>query len=641
MSDKATVKILVGYHKPSILVKNDTFVPIHLGRAVESLSKDGKVLASDKQWLIENTIGDDTGENISDLNRYLCEYTGLYWAWKNYDKLGDPDYFGFVHYRRFLLLNDHKDKTIDYSGQHRVTFLTEKLMSAIGLDEDVLRNSIDGVDAVLTKRYKHRDNVREQFTELCGPEFCLNHDLWEKVVSEVYKSIPNYKSEVDEYLNSFKHYWYNCFILKKELFFEYMEFSSKILLKVFNETDFNNTSIAGQRTLAYISERLFGIFITYKKLKNIIEKPIVFIENTDLPVEIKPAFSSNLVPIVLAANAKYIFPLTVCIQSIISNSSSINNYDICVLNDDLSPENKKMLKSMMPANFSIRFVPIKYIVSQYPKKLFKLSFHYSIETYYRIFLSLVFKNYEKMIYIDCDTVVMKDLAELMKEDVEGFLLAATHDIAVVRSVYHNTLGMKKYLKEELQMTDVHHYFQAGLMLINMKKFIEEKITEKSLSLLSKVNPKYSDQCILNSICNGKVKFLPSQWNYLVQIPMYDKLFVSRTPAPYNKMLEDAENNLWMIHYSAGVKPWNSFTSNIPFESYFWKYARLTSIYEKILFNANERTVYLEKKNSKGIKFKYFKYRLLSKITFGSTREKYKRKKALVKNKLKNLREFRI
>ena len=33
-------------------------------------------------------------------NRNINELTALYWAWKNYDKLGNPDYIGLMHYRR-------------------------------------------------------------------------------------------------------------------------------------------------------------------------------------------------------------------------------------------------------------------------------------------------------------------------------------------------------------------------------------------------------------------------------------------------------------------------------------------------------------------------------------------------------------
>ena len=97
------IKILVGYHKPSKLYKSDIFVPIHLGRAVASqVSKDGQLNSKDYQWLLENMIGDDTGDNISQLNRQFSELTGIYWAWKNYDKIGNPEYIGFMHYRRHL-----------------------------------------------------------------------------------------------------------------------------------------------------------------------------------------------------------------------------------------------------------------------------------------------------------------------------------------------------------------------------------------------------------------------------------------------------------------------------------------------------------------------------------------------------------
>lgn len=53
-------------------------------------------------------IGDDTGDNISALNDSYNEMTALYWAWKNYDKLGNPDYIGLMHYRRHFVLNEGK-----------------------------------------------------------------------------------------------------------------------------------------------------------------------------------------------------------------------------------------------------------------------------------------------------------------------------------------------------------------------------------------------------------------------------------------------------------------------------------------------------------------------------------------------------
>lgn len=102
-----SVKILIGYHKPSVLFKSDILTPIHLGRALATeVSKDGKMTEEEYQWMLDNMIGDDTGDNISLKNRHYNEMTGIYWAWKNYDKLGNPDYIGFMHYRRLFSLTN-------------------------------------------------------------------------------------------------------------------------------------------------------------------------------------------------------------------------------------------------------------------------------------------------------------------------------------------------------------------------------------------------------------------------------------------------------------------------------------------------------------------------------------------------------
>ncbi len=78
------VKILIAYHKESLLIKDDVFCPIQVGRAVSNTKLD--------------MIGDNTGENISEKNPIYCEMSAVYWAWKNLD----ADYIGLCHYRRIF-----------------------------------------------------------------------------------------------------------------------------------------------------------------------------------------------------------------------------------------------------------------------------------------------------------------------------------------------------------------------------------------------------------------------------------------------------------------------------------------------------------------------------------------------------------
>lgn len=98
------VKILVSYVKREFLFKTKVMQPIHLGRAVEGEAvKGAKISAEDLAWLHGNCLGDDDCEgHLSAVNRRIGLFTGTYWAWKNYERLGNPDYFGSFGYRHLL-----------------------------------------------------------------------------------------------------------------------------------------------------------------------------------------------------------------------------------------------------------------------------------------------------------------------------------------------------------------------------------------------------------------------------------------------------------------------------------------------------------------------------------------------------------
>ena len=78
------IKIFAFYYKNTpVLIHDDTYYPVMAGNLfVES----------------KNIQGDDTGDNISDKNRYYSELTGIYWAWKNRKE----DIVGCCHYRRYF-----------------------------------------------------------------------------------------------------------------------------------------------------------------------------------------------------------------------------------------------------------------------------------------------------------------------------------------------------------------------------------------------------------------------------------------------------------------------------------------------------------------------------------------------------------
>lgn len=190
------VKILVCYHKKDKLFKNDVLVPIHCGRALAcETSKDGKMSEKDYQWMLDNMIGDDTGDNISELNRDVNEWSAIYWAWKNYDKLGNPDYIGLCHYRRLF----------DFSQRFHTGGLT--LINQLGLTSYKLNKILKKYDFICTTGHAADEhNVFERHSV----------NLSESYYPLLYKYSQKYKKEQ-------WFYAWNMFIMKKEDFFNYCE----------------------------------------------------------------------------------------------------------------------------------------------------------------------------------------------------------------------------------------------------------------------------------------------------------------------------------------------------------------------------------------------------------------------------------
>ena len=87
-----SIRIAVVTHGPTTLPgvfrNSDIYFPIQAGRSVNPA--------------IPDIIGDDTAPSISELNPYLNEMTAIYWLGHHYDEIGNPDFIGFDHYRRFL-----------------------------------------------------------------------------------------------------------------------------------------------------------------------------------------------------------------------------------------------------------------------------------------------------------------------------------------------------------------------------------------------------------------------------------------------------------------------------------------------------------------------------------------------------------
>ena len=269
----SNIKILIASHKPFKMIDGNYFQPIHVGREIaQSLSKDGKISDKDYQWLLDNMIGDNEGENISTKNRYYSECSALYWAWKNYDKLGNPDYIGLMHYRRHFIFNDEyyetkpKNKWEDALGFVSEMFIDEDYLNRIGLNDENIKSGCEKYDLIVSKDTKldliYGRNIREDYANTIAGAKVKDFDEMVKIVREDY---PEYKAVVDEKIDGYTKSLYQMFIMKRELFFEYCEFLFGVLFKIEDKMNFDEYSTNGKRTLGYLAEDLLSMFVWKKE----------------------------------------------------------------------------------------------------------------------------------------------------------------------------------------------------------------------------------------------------------------------------------------------------------------------------------------------------------------------------------------
>ncbi|MBK1992455.1 DUF4422 domain-containing protein, partial [Campylobacter sp. 2018MI35] len=288
MTKTPKIKILVGYHKPAVLLKDDILTPIHLGRSLATeASKDGEMSKEDFEWMCENMIGDDTGDNISHLNRYFCELTGIYWAWKNYDKLGNPDYIGFMHYRRHLIFDEDKFPQRIWAG-YSPTYknINNKYKEIININ--LLKNwyQYDIIAPELFYPSIRKDvkvnTILDNFKTYCNDNSSLdifNNLLKNNIDLQEYSKYYNF-------FNSNNYFLANVFIMKKEIFINYCNFIFNIVFKIFERISnklIQTSNLNQKRQIAYVAEFITTIFLKrqIELNKNIKYLPLSFIDDTN------------------------------------------------------------------------------------------------------------------------------------------------------------------------------------------------------------------------------------------------------------------------------------------------------------------------------------------------------------------------
>lgn len=514
------IKIFVSYHKKSPIIKSDVFEPIEVGRALKSLEDSLKDIM----------IGDNDGENISEKNPRYCELTAQYYVWKNYEKLGNPDYVGFCHYRRLFNFNTNSRV---YGPIFGGDVLEQLMMTRENIENVIQEYGMIVPEAVRFEGYT-------VFTHYKNSHYITDYQTALDIMLEKY---PEFKEAASAYNNGHDNYITNCYIMTREEFFAYMEWLFSILFEAdFKIPVYKNTY--DNRVVGFVAERLLGIYVT--QLKKTKEHKIKELQQVlYLPT------NKDVIPVIFAANNYYSMPLYVAITSILKNANPNDFYAIYVLcdKDKLSLLNKNLLISRSDyENCHIDFVDTSNIdFDKFPRP--DTCKYITKETYYRYIIPNAFKNYDKCIYLDCDITVNSSLKGLFDTNIENYYFAGVEDI--LEEDNKTRLGLSKYCN-------------AGVLLLNLKKMREDNIEEKLFDFTMKNQEKLvcQDQDVMNAVMQEGILYLPLSWN--TQIRDWDK----------STKFTEIKDNANIIHYIGPVKPWDIESKSIV-KKEFYKYYNMT------------------------------------------------------------------
>lgn len=579
------ISLYVSYHNKCDLIKTDYFKPIQVGTAYNAP-------------LFPTELNDATGENISVKNKSFCELTAQYWAWKN-DLTSD--YIGFCHYRRHFVFNPQNTTKSDMYGVVNADNINEQYLKDVGYSDNVLEQFLQNVDIVTPEKWDVRNlyakNNLDQYKQ--GKSLDINdYYICLDILKEKY---PEYTDSITNYNISTHGYYTNMFIMKRKVFEHYSAWLFDILFELEKRINLDNRDLQEYRIFGYISEWLLGIYVTQLKATqklNIVECRRTFVHNTNTG---KYSLSSNhnttaistqiaplnklqkaykkIVPIVTAFNENYAITGAALIQSIIENSDPSCFYDLYIIEGALSNTTKFNFNFMFRnlKNFRLNIINVD---QYFENKNLNLHAHFSKETYYRVLIPTILPQYNKVIYLDADMVVNKDVQHLFDTDMEQKSVAAVKDYVMSGFIKHKIMcrgecgafAAEDYLKQYLGMRNPHNYAQAGVLIFNTEKIRKTKVDQLILRDMCQTIYWFLDQDLLNKHLEDDIYYLDTHWNVLHGNDNVDSFF-KKLPLQIMENYFNARKDPWIIHFAGEQKPWLNPATD--FASIFFYYLRNT------------------------------------------------------------------
>ena len=277
--------------------------------------------------------------------------------------------------------------------------------------------------------------------------------------------------------------------------------------------------------------------------------------------------------IAYAPDDKYINQTIVSMISTIENNKE-HEIEFIIIYSKLTNESIEKLRTIAPltpnpspatgeGNVHIRLLRVDENIF----KSLPLSHWVTVQAWFRIKLPDMCADLDKILYLDCDTLILGDLSELFNTNLEGKFLAGVKDV----------WGVDKYCKR-LNMTS-GIYVNSGMLLLNAEFCRQENFFEKIVDFANN-NAKiieFCDQDSINKVADEKKIVLHPKFNFMDT--WWRGGYYEHKGQDEVDYLNAKDNPV--IAHLTGLKPAFKGCRN-KFKEKWWEYAKLTAIYDELV-----------------------------------------------------------
>lgn len=251
----------------------------------------------------------------------------------------------------------------------------------------------------------------------------------------------------------------------------------------------------------------------------------------------------------------YIFDdnyVDITIVSILSLLENNKNIVLHIVDYDISEFNKQRLNKISKKyNTPIYFYP-KIDLSIIPKDIDLKS--WPIVTFARLFCHKILpKSLKKVIYIDCDTLILNELEEVYKINMEGMPIAGVLDCTPASKIKIGYTSNDKYYSNGILLIDLE-YWRKNDVLTGFMEIMENK----------NINLPHLDQDVLNIYFKNKFKQLPLKYNVMPLSYKYgknqSKLFAKSEEYYTVDEITESIDNPYLVHITGDIhfnRPWQT------------------------------------------------------------------------------------